>query len=208
MRHHDCLFLKLCLLLTLAACGPNASSGDAPPPGASASPAYKVGDRLPVKDDTPSAPAYPETTWDELIPPDWDPAEIFASLNLDALQDADPRAEAALKKMRESWDNAPTNPGMQGKPIRIPGFVVPLETEGSALREFLLVPYFGGCIHVPPPPANQIIHVFAQPPIKDTQAMDAIWVSGTLTITRSNSQMGNAGYRMTTQKVEPYQWGE
>ena len=95
---------------------------------------------------------------------------------------------------------------MQGQALRIPGFVVPLDADGGALREFLLVPYFGGCIHVPPPPANQIIHVFAQPPLEDVQAMDAIWVSGTLSVARSNSQMGNAGYRMTAQKVEPYQW--
>jgi hypothetical protein len=192
--------------LAFFACSPSAAP-DVPPSAPPVPPAYQVGDRLPSGGDARNAPDYREITWDELIPPGWNPAEIFAGLNLDKFQDADPRADAALEKMRKAWDNAPANPQMQGQAIRIPGFVVPLETDGGALREFLLVPYFGGCIHVPPPPANQIIHVFAQPPLKDVQAMDAIWVSGTLEITQSNSQMGNASYGMKTQKVEPYQWG-
>jgi hypothetical protein len=199
MRHRYHLPLKLCLLLTLAACDPDTRSGD--PPSTS-----KVGDHLPVKGNAQTAPSHHETSWDELIPPSWDAAEIFAGLDLDALQDTDPRAEAVLEKMRRAWDDAPANPEMQGRAIRIPGFVVPLDADGGALREFLLVPYFGGCIHVPPPPANQIIHVFAQPPLENVQTMDAIWVSGTLSVVRSNSQMGSAGYQMTAQKVEPYQW--
>ncbi|MDR0735628.1 MAG: DUF3299 domain-containing protein [Zoogloeaceae bacterium] len=203
MRHCDVL-VNICLLLTLAACAP-----DADPDGeSSAPPAYKVGDRLPGKGDVQAASSYREITWDELIPPGWDVAEIFAGLNLDNFQDADPRAEAALQKMRQAWDNAPVNPKMQGQAIRIPGFVVPLDADGSALREFLLVPYFGGCIHVPPPPANQIIHVVAQPPLADVQAMDAIWISGTLEAARTDSQMGSAGYTLEARKVEPYQWGE
>ncbi|MDR1349899.1 MAG: DUF3299 domain-containing protein [Zoogloeaceae bacterium] len=201
MRH----FLGCALLLALAACNPNADSGDQP--GSVAPPTYQVGDRLPAGAAVQAAPTYREITWDELIPPDWDPAGIFAGFNLDDLQDADPRADAALEKMRQAWDNAPVNPQMQGQAIRIPGFVVPLDAEGGALREFLLVPYFGGCIHVPPPPANQIIHVRAQSAFKDIQAMDAIWISGVLTTTHTNSQMGNAGYSMAAQQVEPYRWG-
>ncbi|MDR2624733.1 MAG: DUF3299 domain-containing protein, partial [Zoogloeaceae bacterium] len=166
MRHRFLLW-SFCLLLALAACGSEVDS-DAPPPASPAPPAYKVGDRLPGQGgNAQAASSYREITWEELIPPDWDVAEIFAGLKLDSFQDADPRAEAALKKMREAWDNAPVNPAMQGQDIRIPGFVVPLDAEGSALREFLLVPYFGGCIHVPPPPANQIIHVIAQTPLED-----------------------------------------
>lgn len=198
------ILLKLCLLLPLAACNPDTGSGEPPV----APPTYQVGDRLPVKSNAPTAPSYREISWDDLIPPDWNPADVFAGFNLDNLQDADPRANAALEKMRQAWDNAPVNPKMQGQSIRIPGFVVPLDAAGDTLREFLLVPYFGGCIHVPPPPANQIIHVRAQQAFKDIKAMDAVWVSGTLTTTYSNSQMGNAGYSMEAQNVESYQWAQ
>ncbi|MDR3351583.1 MAG: DUF3299 domain-containing protein, partial [Zoogloeaceae bacterium] len=65
--------------------------------------------------------------------------------------------------------------------------------------------YFGGCIHVPPPPANQIIHARVATPLDDTKAMDAIWVNGVLATAYSNSEMGKAGYRMDVQKVEAFQ---
>ena len=65
--------------------------------------------------------AFQEVTWDELVPKDWDPLKQFKDMNFGVLNDADPRAAAMLKKMRETWDNAPTNNAMDGKPIRIPG---------------------------------------------------------------------------------------
>ena len=67
-----------------------------------------------------------------------------------------------MRQMRELWDNAPTNPKMDGARVRLPGYVVPLEEVKGELKEFLLVPYFGACIHSPPPPANQIVHVTSQ----------------------------------------------
>ena len=63
-------------------------------------------------------------------------------------------AMAMLKKMRDVWDNAPVNTAIVGQQVRIPGFVVPLEDTKDGMKEFLLVPYFGACIHSPPPPAN------------------------------------------------------
>jgi len=66
------------------------------------------------------------------------------------------------------------------------------------------VPYFGACIHTPPPPANQIVHGRAQVPIKGFQTMDAIWVSGTLGLVRGSTQMGASGYSMIVSRVEPY----
>jgi hypothetical protein len=80
---------------------------------------------------------------------------------------------------------------------------VPLEREGTALKEFLLVPYFGACIHVPPPPANQIVHVIATKPV-DTATMDAVWVSGKLTLERVQTHMGGSAYRLRAAKIEPY----
>ena len=130
--------------------------------------------------------------------------------NMGALSDADPRAMEALQKLREEWNNAPTEPSMNGARIRIAGFMVPLESERGSVKEFLLVPYFGACIHTPPPPANQIIHVVAAKPLKNVQAMDAVWVSGALEVARSrnlDSAVGLAdsvGYQMKADIVTPY----
>ncbi len=148
--------------------------------------------------------AYAEITWDELVPPDWDPLAQFKDMNFGVLSDADPRAAAMLKKMREVWDNAPVNNKLDGRAIRIPGYIVPLEEGKNGMTEFLLVPYFGACIHSPPPPANQIIHVKPKSPARGFKSMDTVWVNGTLHTLRSDTFMGVSSYRMEAQAVERY----
>ena len=93
---------------------------------------------------------------------------------------------------------------MAGKSVRLPGYLVPLDDARDGIREFLLVPYFGACIHTPPPPANQIVHVRSQNPIKGMRSMDAVWVSGTLDLERSPPAMGDSAYTMTATRVVPY----
>ena len=115
------------------------------------------------------------------MPKDWDPMTDFKKLDFSKLKDSDPRAQEALQNLREAWNKAPIEPSMDGARIRIPGFIVPLEVAQHQITEFLLVPYFGAYIHVPPPPANQIIHVFPAKPLKKgLQSMDAVWISGML----------------------------
>ncbi len=143
-------------------------------------------------------------TWDALVPAGWDPFKDFKDLNFQTLDDGDPRATAMLKKMRDVWDNAPVNGALVGQLVRIPGFVVPLEDSKDGLKEFLLVPYFGACVHSPPPPANQIVHVLPKSPAKGLRSMDAVWISGTLTTGRTDSYMGAAGYRIEAISVAPY----
>lgn len=187
-----------------------ATSAGAP---ASGTARYKVGDHLQQGPDLtnntykPSAAskgAFREIAWEALIPKNWDAMAPFKGLKLDQMEDGDPRAMEALWKAKKYWKNAPVDPAMNGAAIRIPGFVVSLEREGDALKEFLLVPYFGACIHVPPPPANQIIHVHSSEAVKDIRTMDAVWISGTLQVEHSDTMMGTAGYSMASVKVEPY----
>lgn len=170
-------------------------------PWAAAAPA---GDAKPA-----AAGAFREIKWDDLMPKDWDPLKQLRSansggVNLSLFNDGDPRAQQMLKDMRDIWDNAPTNAELDGAAIRLPGYVVPLEEAKGQMKEFLLVPYFGACIHSPPPPANQIIHVVANPPVKGFHSMDTVWVNGTLSTTRQDSYMGVSGYKLQAQRVERY----
>ena len=110
-----------------------------------------------------------------------------------------------LDRLREAWRSAPVQSSLKGARIRIAGFVVPIERQGDRVTEFLLVPYFGACIHVPPPPANQIIYVIPSRPLNDVQTMDAFWVSGTLDLAYADSPpWGASGYRMKADIVTPY----
>ena len=148
--------------------------------------------------------AFRTISWEALVPANWDPFKEFRGLDLNAMQDGDPRATQMLKRMREVWDTAPVNQQLIGQPVRIPGFVVPLEDTKDGVKEFLLVPYFGACVHSPPPPSNQIIHVLPKSAVKGLRSMDAVWVSGTLANTQTDSYMGAASWRVEAVSVAPY----
>lgn len=152
-----------------------------------------------------AAEPYPEIKWEALIPKGWDPSRDFKNLDLGKLQDSDPRAMEALEKLKALWDNAPTEPAHNGKKIRLAGYVLPLERRGDKVIEFLLVPYYGACIHTPPPPANQIIHAKSAKPLAGVKMMEAIWVYGTLTVQRGETTWGVAGYRLTVDRIAPYE---
>lgn len=201
MRHRiKPLFVATTLLLALQAQAQAPQGAPVPGPAlggtSRATPAAKP---APAK-----AGSFREIRWDELVPKDWDPMKDLKGLEIGNLSDADPRATQMLKKMREVWDNAPVNPALDGQAVRIPGYVVPLEETKDGLKEFLLVPYFGACIHSPPPPANQIIHVLPASAAKNVRSMDPVWISGTLVREKVDSYMGAAGYRMQALSVEPY----
>lgn len=164
---------------------------------------YQVGDKLAPKPAARTG-AFEAITWEQLVPKDWDPAKDFKNLDLSTLQDGDPRAQRALEQLRAAWDNAPIVPGLDGRRVRIPGFVVPLEGTENQLREFLLVPYFGACIHTPPPPANQVLHAVAATPVKGLRSMDPVWINGTLRAVPARTSMGSAGYRIEVDAAEPY----
>lgn len=188
------------LVVALGLAAPGAFAQSAKP---AANDAYKLGERLPAGKAQPAA-QYKQIAWEELIPKSWDPAKALKGLDLSKLEDGDPRAMEAMQKLRDAWDNAPAEPAMHGKKVRIPGFIVPLESQKGQVTEFLLVPYFGACIHSPPPPANQTIHVMPTKPVKNAQMMDAVWVSGTLETAISTSVFGNSGYKLSADVVVPY----
>jgi uncharacterized protein len=151
-----------------------------------------------------AAADFPEMTWDDLMPKGWNPMGSLKEpilADIGALADSDPRAQRLQERLREVWDNAPVVQELAGRRARLPGFIVPLEETKQGLREFLLVPYFGACIHTPPPPANQIVHVRSTKPLKGLRTMDAVWVRGTLAIQRADTQMGVSGYAMDAESV-------
>ncbi len=169
---------------------------------------YKVGDRLPAKGAAPASVAKPSpyrvVKWEDLIPADWDPMKGFKDLNFQDLGDADPRAMKMLEELRAWWDKAPVRQDINKTLIRIPGFVIPLERQKDRMTEFLLVPYFGACIHTPPPPSNQMIHAVVERPVAGFRSMDPAWISGEIETIRSDTGYGAASYRMKVTLVEAY----
>lgn len=144
--------------------------------------------------------------WDDLLPGDWDPWAAFqdSGVDLRRLSDDDPRAAAALQRLRKVWDEAPLVAALDGAAVRLPGYVVPLEETAKGMRELLLVPHFGACIHTPPPPSNQIVHVRLQQPSKSLSTMDTVWISGRMQVARATTVHGVSGYALDGQRVERY----
>ena len=145
-----------------------------------------------------------ELTWSEMIPPDAAP-EVPNMTPLHDLSQMSSALESA-PAARQDMPNAPVVKNLDGQNIRLPGYIVPLEvSEEGRTTEFLLVPYFGACIHTPPPPANQIIHVKLSEPQPAVGAMQAYWVWGELTASKFSSELGDAAYLLSATGIQPYE---
>jgi len=104
------------------------------------------------------------------------------------------------------------NPDVIGEDVRIPGYVLPLEFDGQKVTSFLLVPYAGACIHTPPPPANQMVHVTYAHGIEVTGLFTPVWVEGTMNAEFRVQDVGfsdgasrvEVGYEMSAEKVSLY----
>ena len=89
--------------------------------------------------------------------------------------------------------------------IRVPGFIVPLEFDSEQnVTSFFLVPYFGACIHVPPPPPNQMIFVSGAKNLKADMIYSPFWISGTLTTDVMTHDLGQVAYSLKVDSVEEY----
>ncbi|MBX7058826.1 MAG: DUF3299 domain-containing protein [Leptospirales bacterium] len=94
---------------------------------------------------------------------------------------------------------------LNNRPVRIAGFMVPLEDEEAQVSEFLLVPYPQACIHVPAPPSNQIVHVKMQGNRKArVYWFEPVWVYGNLKIQRTNSIYAEAAFFLAGNRTELY----
>ena len=102
---------------------------------------------------------------------------------------------------------------LDGKPIRMLGYLLPLDFSPDGQNEFLLVPYMGACIHVPPPPPNQIVFVKTAKPFVVRDLYTPVWVTGRMSTKSSTKALyfvdGTAdidvGYALLVEDIQPYE---
>lgn len=93
-----------------------------------------------------------------------------------------------------------------GKAIRIPGFIVPLEqNDEQKATAFFVVPYFGACLHMPPPPPNQILYVEYKEGIAVENLYDPYWFEGTVKIDNHESALGTSAYSLVLDSFALYE---
>ena len=106
------------------------------------------------------------------------------------------------------------NHGLDGVDVRLPSYLLPLEFYCSKVTEFVLVPYFVACIHVPPPPPNQIVHVKTEEAYTlDGGLYTPVWVNGLMKTEQSQSNLNfvdgssniPSSYALEAISVEPYE---
>lgn len=137
-----------------------------------------------------------EVTWDDLIPEGVPYSEIIAEGDMDIENDT----------WRPVYDEnaVKVNADLDGAYVRMPGYIVPLEVTGEGVKRFILVPYVGACIHVPPPPANQLVFVTSEDPWPADSLWDAVWVTGEMRTMMSSTELAEVGYYIRADDMEIY----
>ena len=150
-----------------------------------------------------------DLTWSEMIPPDAPPEVPNMTPLHDLSKMGDALSAESAPAAKQDMPNAPVVQSLDGQNIRLPGYIVPLEvSEEGRTTDFLLVPYFGACIHVPPPPSNQIVHVKSELGVKLDELYQPYWVEGPLQVKQSTSELADAGYQMEADKIYVYELPE
>jgi hypothetical protein len=133
------------------------------------------------------------------------------------LEQAGIDVDGLLAKRKELVDSSrqrarSVNSLLDGQAVRMPGYLLPLEFSGKDVTEFLLVPYVGACIHTPPPPPNQIVHVKADKPVANVTVFSPVWVTGRMSTASAKKSLSlvdgaadiDVGYSIRASVVEPY----
>ncbi|AXP05537.1 DUF3299 domain-containing protein [Pseudomonas fluorescens] len=150
-----------------------------------------------------------DLAWSEMIPPDAPPEVPNMTPLHDLSKMGDALAAESAPAAKQDLPNAPVVKALDGQQIRLPGYIVPLEvSEEGRTTDFLLVPYFGACIHVPPPPSNQIVHVKSEVGVKLDELYQPYWVEGPMQVKPSTSELADAGYQMEAEKIYVYELPE
>lgn len=149
----------------------------------------------------------PETDWLALMPQsDQKALEAMPEIDHDTPESAGAFTQKGGLKNPKGLPavmySTKTVSGMDGKTIRIGGYPVPLETDAKGRSTvFFLVPYPGACIHVPPPPPNQLILIRYPKGLKLTDIYTPLWAIGTLKIEKVSNDLADAAYAMDASKV-------
>ena len=148
------------------------------------------------------------------VVPSWAQAEAFIDLDW---KDLLPENETVVPPVFQGLidhDNLPmssqqpASSGVRsdwnGLIVRLPGYIVPIDYSGTGVTAFILVPYVGACVHVPPPPANQLVFVTTPTPYETEGLFEAVNVTGMFGVSSMSTQLAEIGYALSADKIEPF----
>jgi hypothetical protein len=142
----------------------------------------------------PDDDGYAELEWTRMMPKE----------DYEQLQHAPPVVHIGNKQGKQIG-TLHTIPALDGRKVRLSGYVVPLASDDqNRMTEFFFVPFYGACIHVPPPPPNMMVHVVLAHGIDTPQLWDPYWLRGELRIETTSNSMAASAYDMQHAALLPY----
>ena len=139
---------------------------------------------------------YAKLEWEQLIP-----AEEVENARL-ATAFAMRRIDHSGNERAPQFGSFKTVGALDGRRVSLTGYVVPLETDDQGrMTDFFLVPTIGACIHVPPPPPDQMIYVHLTQAIPAPELGDAGSLQGILRTTTHDDALASAAYSMDEAKL-------
>jgi hypothetical protein len=150
---------------------------------------------LPVLMHPATAEEIIELTWQDLVPE----GEPFIPPSLRGLVEHD---NAGLMSQQPASTGVRTD--WNGKTVSLSGYIVPIDYDGTGVTAFILVPFVGACVHVPPPPANQLVMVTTDRPYESAGLFEPVRVTGLFGTAATATELANIGYALSAEQIEPY----
>lgn len=208
-RLFACIFCTICLLSGCEKKKEPKQSNASPPPAQ-----QKTAEQAPQKPQ--EKVQYQEIEWPDLMPKEdlealMNPPEYLDDIADGSEEDALPDqfsigAENPDDPYQKALVSTRVIPEFNNRKIRLPGFIVPLDFDDHyIITQFLLVPFFGACIHLPPPPPNQIIFATYEPGLSLDDLSDAFFVEGTIFTELKEGEIATSAYSMTIDRILPYE---
>ncbi|WP_375691744.1 DUF3299 domain-containing protein [Pseudooceanicola sp. LIPI14-2-Ac024] len=141
------------------------------------------------------AEAVVDLQWRDLLPAD----DTSLPGNLQGIVPHDEASLAARQPISTG-----VRPDWNGEVVRLSGFVVPIDYDGTGVTAFILVPYVGACVHVPPPPSNQLVFVTTEKPYETDGLFEAVTVTGMFGTASTSTQLADIGYALSADDIRPY----
>lgn len=161
-----------------------------------------------VESTVETLPGFRSVEWDDLIPPGRSSGEILAryEAQLMAAEPGSAEIDAIYQEMNDEFNSVSVNPQLDSEDVQLAGFVAPLTYDGDSITEFLLVPYFGACIHVPAPASNQTVMVTleAGESLSLEDSWGAVWVAGEMAAATTDTELATAGYSISNAQFGVY----
>ncbi|PJE32137.1 hypothetical protein SAMN06297129_2064 [Pseudooceanicola antarcticus] len=139
--------------------------------------------------------------WSDLIP------QGDGGMSLDRLRQlgvVEHNQHGELSSGFEQEEAAAVTTEYNGKIVRLPGFIVPLDFDAKGVTAFILAPFVGACIHVPPPPANQLVFVTTDRPYESKGLYDPVNVTGMFGTAATGTQLAQIGYALSADEIVPF----